>query len=154
MKAITVFNTLPETKEQINTFVQLVVNSVNEGEINPLELSVRLKAVEDMANDIRKQIQDMATSEAEKYGKSFEYRNSRIDVKMVGVKYDYSKCEDAEWELLDSQIKSLKEKQKERETFLKGIKGQLTIVNEDTGDIKTIYEPIKQGKESLVINLK
>jgi len=52
------------------------------------------------------------------------------------------------------ELIKLREKQKERELFLKSIKGQLTIANEITGEITTIYEPLRTGSESIKITLK
>ena len=49
---------------------------------------------------------------------------------------------------------ALKEDIKERETFLKGINGQLTTVNEITGEVATLYPPKKTGSETISITLK
>lgn len=155
MQAISVINLFPETKEQINTFVNLVVESVNEGTVNALELSIKLKALEVVCDEIRKQISDSATSEACKYGeKSFDHKNAKVEVAMVGVKYDYSCCCDAEWNELNKEIETATLVRKEREKFLKNIKGQMTVVNEITGEVDTIYAPKVSGKESIKITLK
>jgi len=154
MQAISVINNMPETKAEIKNFVQLVSDSVKEGNINPLTLTIKLKAVEEVAKQINKEIKELATTEASKHGKSFDYQNAKVEVAQVGVKYDYSKCQCSEWDELEMEIVRLKEKQKERETFLKTIKGQLTIVNEDTGEMSTIYEPLRTGSESIKITLK
>jgi len=154
MQAISVINQMPETKSEIKTFVQLVSESVKDGNIDPLTLAIKLKAVEEVAKQINKEIKELATSEAEKYGKSFEYKNAKVEVAQVGVKYDYSNCQDEEWNKINADIEKLEIKRKERETFLKGVKGQLTIINETTGEVSTIYEPLRSGSESIKITLK
>ncbi len=46
----------------------------------------------------------------------------RWDIKETAVKYDYAACNDPEWNKLEAEIYALKDKQKERETFLKTIR--------------------------------
>jgi len=96
MQAISVINQMRATKAEIKHFVQLVSDSVNEGNVCPLTLSIRLKALEEVAKQIRSQIVSNALNEAEKRGKSFEYHNAKVEVAQVGVKYDYSKCQCSE----------------------------------------------------------
>lgn len=154
MQAISVINQMPATKAEIKHFVQLVSDSVNEGNVCPLTLSIKLKALEEVAKQIRSQIGSNALNEAEKHGKSFDFQSAKVEIAQVGVKYDYTKCNDAEWTELELDIIALKEKQKQRETFLKSIKGQLTVINEDTGEVVTIFEPQRTGSESIKITLK
>ena len=70
----------------------------------------------------------------------------------VGTSYDFSNCGDFEWNELNNQIKDLKEQLKEREKFLKGIKGSVIIgvVDKETGELvnKEIYEPVKTSTSS------
>lgn len=153
MQALTLINQMPETKGQIKSFANLVIKSVKDGNINPLDLTIKLKALEDTTDIIRKAIKSDATIEADKYGKSFTYHNAKIDVVMAGVKYDYSNCEDPEWNELNLEIIALSEKRKERETFLKSLNNYLTIVDEDTGETSTIYPPKKTGTETIKITL-
>lgn len=63
----------------------------------------------------------------------------------LGVKYDFTRCGDAEWVDLNTQFENAKKAKADREKFLKGIKQKLTVVDEATGEVSTIYEPIKSG---------
>ena len=64
----------------------------------------------------------------------------------LGVKYDYESCGDPDWERLDADFKTAKARKEEREKFLKTIKGKITTVNDETGEVITIYEPVKLGQ--------
>lgn len=153
MQAISVINNMPETKSEIKAFAQLVTESVTEGSVNPLDLLIKLQAAELAIKEIKDNIKSLATDEALKYGKSFEHKNASCVIKAVGVKYDFSKCNDVVWATHYSDECNAAEQRKEREKLLKTIKGQLTTVNEDTGETWTIYEPIKTGQETVVITI-
>ena len=153
MQAITLINQFPETKTQIQTFTGLVVSAVKEGNINPLDLTIKLKALEDVCDLIRKAIKADVIEEADKHGKTFERQNAKCEVVMAGVKYDYSNCCDPEWIELNLDIIALTEKRKERESFLKSLTNYLTIVDEETGETSTIYPPKKSGTETIKITI-
>ena len=152
--AISKFKQLPETKAEITEFARQVVGFIKDGNGNPIELSAQLKAVEEAVKVIRKGICDVALEEVAKYGKNHETANAKFTTAMSGVKYDFSNCQDPVWNQINEVMTKLKESQKERETFLKGIKGQLTIAVEETGEVVTIFEPKKTGTETLKITLK
>lgn len=63
----------------------------------------------------------------------------------LGVKYDFSVCKDAEWVELTSKFEMAKKAKTDRESFLKTIKGKLVLVDDETGEVSTIFEPIKSG---------
>lgn len=152
---LSVINQMPQNKEEITLFVAKSVAMVRDGMANPLDVTIQLKYVEEAIKQIREQIADMALNEADKYGKSFEHLNTKIDIVYVGVKYDYSSCCDTGWDQLDVADKNITEKKKERESFLKTIKAPMQIADELTGGEEiTVYPPIKSGRESLKITLK
>jgi len=143
MEATSVITLMPENKEQIEMFALKVKQAVLNGTINPLELDVRLKAIEETVTSIRKdkEVKSEIVKEASKYGKSFDFRNAKITISERGT-YDFSN--DAEW-------KTLKEKIKERELFLK------SIPEEGTVDIKTgevIYRPPQNYTDIITYKFK
>jgi hypothetical protein len=154
MNELAYISQLPETRAQIELFSNNVINIVKDGNANALEVTTKLKAIEEAIKKIRDGISDEALEEAAKHGKSFDFGNAKIEIANVGVRYDFSKCNDGIWNDLDAVDKDAQKAKKERETFLKSIKGQMTIVNEITGEIETIYQPNKSGKESIKITLK
>lgn len=153
MEAVSVINLLPSNKIEVEDFFLKVKNNVLESGSNPFQFAVQVKAFEVLIDRLRKDndIQDWIIEEALKEGKSFEFLGNKIEVREAGVKYDYSSCEDAEWEELDAQIKELSEKKKQRESFLKVIPLDGTV-NPSSGEL--IYPPSKKSYTSLFITLK
>lgn len=153
MEALTVINQMPATKSEIKSFAARVTESVTDGNVNALDLMIKLSAAQLAIKEIIDNIKSIATDEAMKYGKTFDHGNASVTVKQVGVKMDYSKCNDVVWATHYSEEKNAAEQRKDREQLLKTIKGQMTVVNEETGETWTIYEPSRSGCEQAVITI-
>jgi len=136
METLSVINLLPSTKEQVKSFASDIISQVKEGALNPLTLKAQLKFIEKTISEVDKGIKDEFMNEAAKYGKSFEYKGWKIEAIESGTTYDYSS--DMIW-------CDLKEKIKERETFLKSLKEPLVVVDTDTGETSTFYPPVKRS---------
>lgn len=146
------------TKEERQSFALDLISKIENGEADPLKIHLQLKCAEDLikqinANTIYKKA---LLDAAESYGqKSFEFHNSKVEVKEAGVKYDYSKCNDPEYVALAIQQTELDGKVKERESFLKSVPSKgLEIVNTETGETGTIYPPAKSSTTTVAITLK
>ena len=155
MNELKAISQLPETKEQITSYSNAVIKMVGEGNENALEIYERLKAAELTFKTILDGIKDFAYDEAAKYGeKSFDFRNSKVELAQVGVKYDFSGCNDPQWNDAKKNEQEYASKRKARENVLKAIKECMTIIDLKTGEIITINPPSKSGKESIKITLK
>lgn len=152
--AISIFRKLPETKQQIESYTKLIKESVLNGEVDSLTFAAQISALEKLFTALKNDIliKDVILQEAEKYGtKQFEKGNAKFQIREVGVTFDFSGCGDSEWEKIDSQIKLLTEKRKERETFLKTITGEMTVFGDDGIQI---MPAIKKSSTTVVITLK
>ena len=132
--AISIFRKLPETKEQVKKYSELIKSSVLNGEVNPLTFAAQVTALEQLFKSLKDDIliKDRILEEAEKYAsKSFEYGNAKFNIREVGVKYDYAGCNDFEYESICNEISKLAEKKKQREEFLKTIKPDIEVFGSD-----------------------
>lgn len=144
-------------KAQRQSFVSQIIEQVKEGEINPLNVHLQLKAMEEICKSIseNKEYKDALLEMAGTHGKSFEYLNAKIDTREVGTKYDFSKCNDNEQFILASKLEATKSELKAREDFLKKCPIEGTqILDKDTAELITIYPPLKTSTTSLVVTLK
>lgn len=146
------------TKEERQSFTLDLINKIENGEADPLKIHLQVKCMEEIikllnSNTIYKQA---ILAAAEKYGqKSFEFMNSKVEIKEMGTKYDFEKCNDKEWEFLDATAKADANNLKERETFLKTVPAKgLEIVDKFTGEMVTIYPPSKSSTTSIAVTLK
>ena len=151
--ALSTIKLLPFSKQQVSIFSNQLKDSLENGQVDPLELAVYFKAIEETIKQVKETMSKLAVNEAAKYGKSFQFRGATIDVRENGVKYDYSKSGDIDWERLNSEINSLTSRQEEREDFIKSLKQPMTAVYEETGETYTIYPPVKKSTTGIVISL-
>jgi hypothetical protein len=91
--------------------------------------------------------------EAYKYGKSFEHYNAKFEIKEMGVKYDYSVCQDPVYNSLKNKLSILEDEIKAREKYLKAIlpSGVETLLEDE---IVTLYPPSKTSTTTISVNLK
>lgn len=145
-------------KEQRQSFALGVVEALESGEVDPLKIHLQVKCMEDIikllnSNTIYKKA---VLGAAEKYNqKSFEFMNSKVEIKEMGTKYDYSKCGDPTREMFEQRVLSAESDLKYRQEFLKTVPAKgMTIVEEETGEAITIYPPSKSSTTSVAITLK
>lgn len=143
MKSLELIRTFPETKENRIAFTQDVINQVLSGDVEPLEIEVFLKCLEDTIGFIRKdkRYKECITDEVDKYEETFDYRGAIIS-KRHKTTYNYSE---------DSKHKELKRLIKERETLLKAIPDE-GIADPESGEI--IHRPSKKISDYIVIEFK
>lgn len=153
---------LQSDKAKRNGLAAMVLNEMEEGNIDPLQFHVQIKnmeAVLSMFTDSKSihapKYKSIVLSEASKHGKKFTLHNAEFQEKETGVQYDYAVCNDPIIVDLQMQMTALKERIKERETFLKSIpvSGVLSV-NEETGETGTIYPPAKSSTTTIAVTLK
>src|SRR5262245_215817 len=110
------------TKKERESFTLSLINQIESGDVDPLKIHLQIKCMEDIikllnSNTIYKK---MLLEAAERYGKkSFEYQNAKVEIKEVGTRYDFSKCNDPKYLSLSKVAEANELSLKERETFLK-----------------------------------
>jgi len=141
------------SKSQVLDLFDETKNSIMSGEQNPLRVAVHLKALEELISKLRKddQIQELILDQALKEGeKSFMIYGAEIQVKEMGVKYDYSICNDSLLEEFYKEMNELKKKIRDRENMLKNISDRNDIIS-DKGEV--LYPPSKKSKTGIAIKL-
>ena len=153
METITIINELPVYYVGIGNLVYEAKRMILSGDHNPLDIEVRLKAMEELVKQLRgdPEVKAAVIAEAEKYGKSFEYMGCKISVREGGVKYDYAGTGDSEWAILDAESKEIAEKKKDREKFLQSIPPEGTV-SPTTGE--QIFAPAKSSQTTVAVTLK
>lgn len=138
------------SKSEMRNVIDVIISRVNDGEADPLHTFLMAKK----GAELFKQLVDATKPIAEdhtKLSKNETYTTYGCDVReqVVGAKYDFTNCDDSQWNDLQNEIDSLIEQRKEREKFLKTI--TKPIFDEDGIQINP---PIKTGALSLVVSIK
>ena len=152
IKALSTIADAPITYVEIGNLIHYMKQELLSGDYNPLDVELKLKAMEEMIKQLRsdEDIRQFVLAEAERHGKSFEWRGAKMSIREVGVKYDYASTGDSEWALLDAEIKELTEKKKAREKFLQAMPVTGTV-SPETGEM--IYPPSKTSTTSIAVTL-
>jgi hypothetical protein len=146
------------TKEERTQLVREIFDEVLNGRINPLELHLRLKSAEEVIKQLTgmEPYKAILLDECLKFGKSFNYQTAKIDIREVGVKYDYSGCGNSKLAALYDQQKAIEAEIKALETYHKGLPstGVQTLLYGDNGELETHYPPAKSSTTSVAVTLK
>ena len=150
-----IFTGVAPSKDEIAGQCLQIVKSINEGgNVNPLRVATTIKALETAIKLIRDGIESTIIDEAEKHEKTFDFDGHSITLKEIGVRYDFSICNDPEYEELSATITHTKEAMEKRESFLKSLSENMTIVDDRTGEVVEIEHPNKTSKTNIAITLK
>jgi PDZ domain-containing secreted protein len=141
---ITINHNLQPSKSVAAQLTDNIVSIVTEGNISPLEAMAKLKCLLTAFDDAEKIVKELAFEELSKYSeKSIEINGTKFEKCEVGTSYLYS----------DKLIDELETKLKERKELLKALKSQITQVDEESGEIITLYPATKKSTSSFKITL-
>lgn len=144
----------PESKIQAQIFAQQIVDEVESGNIDSLDVHIRCKALMAALSQVIESIESTTLAEADKHGKSFEYKNAKIEVKELGSKWHFDKSNDSEYFTIKSKLEKWDSRKKIRETFLKSLKQKTSILDQETGELVDIFPAYKTSKTGVVVTFK
>lgn len=144
----------PSTNDEINRFANILIQSVQAGEENPIAILIQVRAMEKAFKIITEKIQRNLLTEADKHAENkFEYAGNFIE-KSEFVSYDYAVSGDKEWELFSVAEQTAANARKEREAFLRTLKKEMDILDKETGEVITIRPPLKRSTSGLKVFIK
>ena len=145
------------TKEERTQVVREIFNELLEGRINPMELHIRMKCLEEVVKQLTSMpaYKAIVLDGAEKHGKSFQYHNAKVDIREVGVKYDYSGCGNGALADLYEKQDAINDAIKDLEMYHKQLPTSgIQVVIQSTGEVETHYPPAKTSTTSVAVTLK
>ena len=149
---------IPATKSEQEQLASLFIQKVLDGEISAIEAVIQMKSIGESISIFLKNndIREAVIKETEKYGKGEtpSYKGAVVQVKETSVKYDFAGCNDIAWDKLNKEKKEVDEKIKQRESFLKLVNTNKTEIDEETGEIYTIFPPARSSTTSYAITFK
>lgn len=155
MSTLQLFKGFPTTKSDIQIAVKNCKAEILGGDFNPLEIDLHLKKMEELIKGIRddKEVKNAVFTELEKYTeKTVEFSGCEV-TKVNRSAYDYDLCNDSDLQDLEREAERVNSALKDRQRFLQGLKEELTIVNQKSGEIETIYPPLKKSTETFSIKI-
>lgn len=152
--AISTLSQLPETKKQIEVFASQLEQGLVNGQIVASDLLRFQKAMEKVFEKIKPTLIENALEEISQYEKNSVIKGSEFSIVEAGVKYDFSDCNDMEHASLCVALDTAKEALKQRESFLKTLKEPMQMIDENSGEVYTVYPPKKTSTTTLKVTFK
>lgn len=164
MSPVSTLALLNSNKTQRRNFCLQIVEQVENGDVDPIQVHIFLKNIE----AIFKTLTDEKTGKefAERYkaalmnavakeaGNSFEKYNAKFQVKEAGTKYDWSACNDPLILQLMEKAEVLKKDIEARQEFLKNVPDSgIVLTDQETGETSTIYKPTKSSTTTVSVTL-
>lgn len=115
-------------KNEIKKIANSIVKSVENGDSDANKTLIAAYKMKKIAEDIVDNVRPIVASKQIQKGGIKSY-NSEIIEKKNPDSYDFSVCGDFEWDSLNAQLTEIKEKIKERETFLKTLKDPMATMD-------------------------
>lgn len=121
---------LKPTKSDIKIATDMLIDQISNGEINPIDVALQLKVLEEFVKDARDKLNNYTIEELQKYpaGKTCIF-DTKIEIAETGIKYDYS--QDLVWQSLKQQNEMTSIALKFREDILKKIPAGSQLVDEN-----------------------
>jgi hypothetical protein len=137
------------SKENIKLLSEKIIQSVKDGEQTPLELAVRLTALEKVCEQVREGISEDVLNELSKYSGKTEIFGAKVERKETGTKYDFSQT--SKWVNIKAKEDAIAAERKNLETMLKTIPGVTQVIEDD--EVIELIPAAKTSKTSFAITL-
>mgnify|MGYP000016361588 CR=1 FL=1 len=144
------------TKAEVHRISEHYIEQMQEGTMSPLEVLAKAEFLSQILSNIKERAREIGVDTMYRIGAEattgVSINGVTLRMKEAGVKYDYSANE--AWSQLMAQETQIANQRKEVEATLKTLKAPMDIVNTDTGELHTMYPPVKTSKTTIEITLK
>lgn len=141
------------SKTQIKVIADQTAQDIIDNGQDVIKIADTIAKIEFFIAELKKSPEylDYLISEVAKYGKGMTTSSgTKLELAEVGVKYDFSQCNDPELVELEADLVYLEERIKQRKDFLKVISPSgLNTFDVNTGEAITLYPPSRSSKSSV-----
>ena len=130
--------------------IKKMVSDVQSGIADPLQTFLLLKNLEEVCKESKQKISQSAMTEIQKFGDKITIGNYTLTKCNVSTTYNFSKCSDSIFEVLESEFELSKKRLDDRKDFLKALRTQ--AIEQETGEI--INPPLKIQIEGIKVTKK
>jgi prefoldin subunit 5 len=153
---IELLSSTPElTKTNVKETAEQMISEIENGSTSLFETASKIEFMIQTMEQVMAKVRENLVDELHKYGNESKVgvktNGVTFKLKETGVKYEYSNT--ALWNQKKQAIDELTTELKSLETTLKSVKTKMTTVDESTGEIIELWQPIKSSKTSVEISL-
>jgi hypothetical protein len=133
------------TRNEIDRIGRMLIQQVKDGNMSASKAVAMLKALAEAIDNALTSLKESALDELQTYpkGQAIIVKGAEFTIKEAGVKYDYASCGDSFLMDMMQEKEELEAKIKDRQKFLRSIKGSEMIVDTRTGELCELKPPTK-----------
>lgn len=161
---VSILSLMNSNKAQRKSFCLQIIEQVENGLVDPLQVHVYLKNLEaifktltdektgkEYATRYKSALMDAAEKQG---GKSFDLYNAGFQIKEAGTKYDFSKCNANDLLELYTKQEELNAEIEKAEKFLKALPIEGIQRVDENGEVVMLYPPSKTSTTTVSVTLK
>jgi hypothetical protein len=131
-------------KELVNLAKEAGLIDIEEAEVDLLKRYVEIKSRMDYDKAYIETIQSAVVSEIQKYPeRSFKLHGREVSTMESSTQYDFLNTGDIEYCMAEQAFNEAKARLDERKKFLKTLKGSVSMVDDDSGEVYRVTKPVK-----------
>lgn len=149
--AVNAMSSLPATKAELTDYCDIIKSAMVNGELDVIDIAKKVNMMGRVVDFFEKdnEIQTVLLNEAEKFGKG---ERTDLQVREVGVKYDFLNCGHSEYNRLYEEKKQIDLKLKAIEAQLKTI--DVHGIDFATGEEFNAHKASKSSTTKCIITIK
>ena len=154
--ALSQLSYLPTTLAQVQSFAAAAKNEILSGSVDLKELLYKKKCIERTLEAIfdDEKVNEVIKEEITKYGKDGAgYNDAKFEI-ASRKSWDYSQTNDKEFDILEQKAKAAANDLKDRQKFLQTLSKPIEVLNNETGEIETIYPAAFRQSEYIKTTFK
>lgn len=155
-------NTLQQTrgfetfsKGLVRQTAQSLISESQEGNIDTLSTLAHLEFMSQVIEMAKEELRAKAVNELDAYGVEAKLGVVKHGVtfkqKEAGVRYNFENTQ--AWNDIKAKEEAISAERKSLEEQLKALKSKMTVLDEETGELKELNPPIKTSKTTVEISL-
>lgn len=142
-------------KAYMAEIVNAATLAVTDGHADEVKMLVLAKKGQELFKQLETSIRPIAEDKV-KLGKGEIYTKFGVAIsqKENGVSYDFTACNDPQWERLKQSADEANSSLKNREKTLKTFTKPVDVLDPETGEVTEVQPPIRSGKLGLNLSIK
>lgn len=139
------------SKATQSTIAEDLIAQVMTGMVDPMQAFIQIKAIAEVCEMFLKDagIVEKTMDTVASYDGNLPALNGAKVTLTSTTRYDYASSRDPEYLELARQKEDVANKMKAREMFLKTLESEIDVLNRETGELATIFPPVKNQSKSL-----
>lgn len=139
-------------KNKIKETASIMEQSIKNGFTSEIDGLIFAKKIIALGEELDARIRPLVNGKS--YGKDYIRFGVKVTEAMLGVKYDFSTCNDPIYEKLNRDFENAKAELDARKDLLKTVTKEVEMYDPETSEVFVCKPPVKSGKLGFTLTIK